>query len=108
MISQSFRRSPITRMRQRIAAGSQHSNRELCRLSANGTYFLSYRDAADVSDKLNHQTAHTMTFALVTLGVIEIVNKGEPNPNGGKASEFRYLLSQSETCADEDDRGFDL
>ena len=95
-------------MRQRIAAGSQHSNRELCRLSANGTYFLSYCDAADVSDKLNHQTAHTMTFALVTLGVIEIVNKGEPNPNGGKASEFRYLLSQSETCADEDDRGFDL
>ena len=49
-----------------------------------------------------------MTFALVTLGVIEIVNKGEPNPNGGKASEFRYLLSQSETCADEDDQGFEL
>ena len=97
-------------MRQRIAAGSQHSNRELCRLSANGTYFLSYRDAADVSDKLNHQTAHTMTFALVTLGVIEIVNKGEPNPNGGKAAQFRYLLPETESApgADEDDRGFDL
>ena len=100
-------------MRQRIAAGSQHSNRELCRLSANGTYFLSYRDAADVSDKLNHQTAHTMTFALVTLGVIEIVNKGKPNPIGGKASEFRYLLSEAENAPgteeeDEDEQGFIL
>jgi hypothetical protein len=73
---------------RRLAALHQ----ELSRLSANGTYFLSYRDAAKVSEGLSHQEAHTITFALARLGVIEIVRVGDARPNG-KASQFRYLLS---------------
>jgi hypothetical protein len=82
-------------------------HRELSRLAANGTYFLSYRDAAKVCDGLSHQFAHTITFALARLGVIKIVRKGRARLNGGKAAEFRYLLSQTENGA-EDDEGFDL
>jgi hypothetical protein len=77
---------------RRLAALHQ----ELSRLSANGTYFLSYRDAAKVSEGLSHQEAHTITFALARLGVIEIVRKGKAGLNGGEAAEFRYLLAQSE------------
>jgi hypothetical protein len=82
-------------------------HRELSRLAANGTYFLSYRDAAKVCDDLSHQFAHTITFALARLGVIKIVRKGRARLNGGKAAEFRYLLSQTENGA-EDDEGFEL
>ena len=32
---------------------------------------------------------------------------GDQRP-GGKASEFRYLLSQSENGAEEDDAGFEI
>jgi hypothetical protein len=78
-------------------------HRELSRLSGNSTYFLSYRDAADVSDELFHQTAHTITFALVRLEVVEIVNKGQPNPKGGKAAEFRYLFPEIKNVAEKDD-----
>jgi hypothetical protein len=74
-------------------------HRELSRLAANGTYFLSYRDAAKVCDGLSHQFAHTITFALARLGVIKIVRKGQARLNGGKAAEFRYLLSQTENGA---------
>jgi CHC2 zinc finger len=72
-------------------------HRELSRLSAKKgkTYFLSYRDAAKAFASLNHQTAYNITFALERLGVIKIVSKGEALPNG-KASKFRYLLSQTE------------
>jgi CHC2 zinc finger len=72
-------------------------HRELSRLSAKKgkTYFLSYRDAAKAFASLNHQTAYNITFALERLGVIKIVSKGEARPNG-KASKFRYLLSQTE------------
>jgi hypothetical protein len=77
---------------RRIAA----LHRELSRLCANGTYFLSYRDAAKVCDGLSHQAAHTITFALARLGVVKIVSKGKACPNGGKAAEFRYLLPQPE------------
>src|SRR4030095_3738191 len=69
-------------------------HRELSRLAANGTYFLSYRDAAKVCDGLSHQFAHTITFALARLGVVKIVRKGQARLNGGKAAEFRYLLPQ--------------
>jgi len=71
-------------------------HRELSRLCANGIYFLSYRDAAKVCEGVSYQQAHTITGALVRLGVIEIARKGKAGPNGGKAAEFRDLLSQSE------------
>jgi CHC2 zinc finger len=83
-------------------------HREMSRLCEGKIYFISYRDAAKVCDDLSHQEAHTITYGLVTLGVIEIVRKGKAGLNSRKASEFRYLLSQTENVADEADRGFDL
>jgi integrase len=76
-------------------------HRELSRLSANGIYFLSYRDAAEISG-VTHQTAHTITAALVTLGAIKIVNKGKAGLNSRKAAEFRYLLSEGDNSAQAD------
>jgi hypothetical protein len=78
-------------------------HRELSRLSTqkNKTYFLSYRDAAKVSDGLNHQEAHKITLALKSLGVIDIVNSGQAGLNGAKAAEFQYLLVKTETAADD-------
>jgi len=87
---------------RRIAA----LHRELARRSQkkDKRYFLSYRDAAKVSDRLSHQEAHTITLALASVGVIDIVNKGSVGLNSGKAAEFRYLLSESDNPAkDEDD-----
>jgi hypothetical protein len=55
----------------------------------------------------NHQTAYNINFALVRIGVIEIVSVGDQRPNGGKASEFRYLLPETENVVDED-AGFEL
>jgi hypothetical protein len=84
-------------------------HRELSRLATNGTYFLSYRDAAKVCDGLSHQFAHTITFALAKLGVIKIVRKGQARLNGGKAAEFRYLLSKTEDRGEkEDDTGLEI
>ena len=68
---------------------------DLSRSSKNGTYFLSYRDAAKACENLSHQEAHTITGALVRLGVIEIIRKGKAGLNSRKAAEFRYLLSHS-------------
>jgi hypothetical protein len=78
---------------RRIAA----LHRELSRLCANGTYFLSYRDAAKVCDGLSHQLAHAITSALASarFSMIEIVSKGKAGLNSGKAAEFRYLLPQA-------------
>ena len=78
-------------------------HRELSRLSANGTYFLSYRDAAKVCKGLSHQEAHTITGALVRLGVIKILSKGDAGLNGAKAAEFRYLLPEAESAEEDDD-----
>jgi hypothetical protein len=88
---------------RRIAA----LHRELSRLCANGTYFLSYRDAAKVCDGLSHQLAHAITSALAStrFSVIEIVSKGKAGLNSGKAAEFRYLLPQNATGAEENDGG---
>ena len=83
---------------RRIAA----LHRELSRLSANGAHFLSYRDAAKACVGLSHQQAHDITGALVRAGVIKIVKKGKAGLNSGKATEFRYLLPQSETPSEED------
>jgi len=66
-------------------------HRELARQSANGTYFLSCRDAAKASPGLSHQTAYNINLALDQVGVIKIVRVGDARP-GGKASMFRYLL----------------
>jgi hypothetical protein len=75
---------------RRIAA----LHRELSRESANGTHFLSYRDAAKACAGLSHQQAYNITGALVRAGVIKIVKKGKAGLNSGKAAEFRYLLPQ--------------
>jgi CHC2 zinc finger len=83
-------------------------HREMSRLCDGKIYFLSYRDAAKVCDGLSHQEAHTITYGLVTLGVIEIVRKGKVDLNSRKASEFRYLLPQGENGAQEYNGGFEL
>jgi hypothetical protein len=70
-------------------------HRELSRLSANGTYFLSYRDAAKVCQGLSQQSVHTITFALARLGVIEIIHKGRAGLNSRKAAEFQYLSPET-------------
>jgi hypothetical protein len=72
---------------RRIAA----LHRELARQSANGTYFLSCRDAAKVHPGLNKDSANNITRALAQLGVVSFVRLGDARP-GGKASEFRWLL----------------
>ena len=82
---------------RRIAALHQ----ELARRSANGIYFLTCRDAAKAFLGLSHQTAYNINFALAQLGVVEIVHKGDPRPNGGKAAQFRYLLPKTENAAHE-------
>ena len=89
---------------RRIAA----LHRELSRPSANGTHFLSYRDAAKACVGLSHQQAYDITGALVRAGVIKIVKKGKAGLNSGKAAEFRYLLPQSATTAEEDDGGIEF
>jgi CHC2 zinc finger len=78
-------------------------HRELSGLSANGTYFLSYRDAAKVCEELSHQEAHTITSALVRLRLITIVRKGKAGLNSGEAAEFRYLLPRAEFPGEKDD-----
>ena len=85
---------------RRIAALHQ----ELSRRSANGTYFLSCRDAAKAHKGLTPQTAYNTTLALAELGVIEIVHRGRPGTKARKAAEFRYLLSETESADDEDSR----
>ena len=66
-------------------------HRELGRQSANGTYFLSCRDAAKAHQGLNKDSAWNINRALDRLGVVKLERVGDTRP-GGKASEFRYLL----------------
>jgi CHC2 zinc finger len=80
---------------RRIAA----LHRDLSRRSANGIYFLTCRDAAKACPGLSHQTAYNISLALAQLGVVQIVHKGDPRPNGGKAAQFQYLLPQTENAA---------
>jgi hypothetical protein len=61
----------------------------------NKTYFLSYRDAAKAHEQLTHQLAYDITLAFDRLGLIKIVDKGNACANGGRATEFRYLLPQN-------------
>jgi CHC2 zinc finger len=85
---------------RRIAA----LHRELSRLSGGKTYFLTCRDAAKACNGLSHQTAYNINLALARLGVIKIVRAGDTRP-GGKASQFRYLLSQTEGRAPQTEMG---
>jgi len=82
-------------------------HRELSRLQGGKTYFLTCRDAAKAVPGMNHQTAYNINLTLMRFGVIAIVRVGDAHPNG-KASEFRYLLSQRENGAEEDDGGFEI
>jgi hypothetical protein len=74
-------------------------HRDLCRRSANGIYFLTCRDAAKAFPGLSHQAAYNINLALAQLGVVEIVHSGDARPNGGRASQFRYLLPKTENAA---------
>jgi hypothetical protein len=85
---------------RRIAA----LHHELSRLSANGTYFLSCRDAAKASPGLSYQQACDINRVLERLGIIKIVRAGDSRL-GGKASQFRYLLSQTEDRAPQAEKG---
>ena len=83
---------------RRIAA----LHRDLSRRSANGVYFVTCRDAAKAFPGLSHQTAYNISLALAQLGVVEIVHKGDARPIGGRASQFRYLLAQTQDVVEED------
>jgi hypothetical protein len=72
-------------------------HREMSRLCDGKIYFLSYRHAAKVCNELTHQSAHTITLALVRAGVIEIVRKGKAGLNSRQAAEFRYLEPNART-----------
>jgi hypothetical protein len=89
---------------RRIAA----LHRDLSRRSANGIYFLTCRDAAKAFPGLSHQAAYNINLALAQLGVVEIVHRGDARPNGGRASQFRYLLPQTENAAPEADEEKDV
>jgi hypothetical protein len=71
-------------------------HRDVRRLSPGDTHFLSYRDAAKVSDGMTAPRAHRLTWALVTLGVIEIANRGKPGRRSKQATEYRYLLEEDD------------
>jgi hypothetical protein len=85
-------------------------HRELSRFSGGKTYFLTCRDAAKACHSLSHQTAYNINLALARLGGIKVVRAGDSRP-GGKASQFRYLLTQSDTEGrgdDEEDEELEL
>lgn len=83
---------------RRIAALHQ----DLSRRSGNGIYYLSCRDAAKAFPGLSHQMAYNINLALAQLGVIEIVDKGDPRPARGRATQFRYLLPRTHESEDQD------
>jgi hypothetical protein len=58
-------------------------------------------DPTSLSRPCAIQTAYNVNLALAQLGLIEVVRVGDSRPNG-KATEFRYFLSQSEGGAEED------
>ena len=58
---------------------------------------------------LSHQAAYNINLNLAELGMIEIVHRGDPRPNEGRAAQFRYLLPETESAPgaeEEDDQGF--
>jgi hypothetical protein len=83
-------------------------HRELARRSANGIYFVTCRDAAKAFPGLSYQAAYNINLALAQLGVVEIIHRGDARPNGGRASQFRYLLPQTQNVVEEEDGGVEL
>jgi CHC2 zinc finger len=79
-------------------------HRELSRQSADAIYYLGCREAAKASPGLSHQRAYEINLALARLGVIEVITVGDQNPNGGKASEFRYLLGDITISIEEEEK----
>ena len=77
-------------------------HRELSRSCRGNTYFLSCRDGAKAHSGLSYQAVSDINHTLERLGVIKLVRAGDQRPNG-RASEFRYLLSQTENAAHEGD-----
>ena len=77
---------------------------EMSRRCGSKTYFLSCRDTAKVHRGLSKSAAADINRALAQFGVIEIVRIGDARPNG-KASQFRYLLSQTEDRAPQAEKG---
>jgi len=75
---------------------------EISRLTGDNTYFLGCRDAARVCPGLSYQLANEINRSLDRLGVIQIVRVGAARRNGN-ATEFRYLLAQTNHPSQEDD-----
>jgi hypothetical protein len=88
---------------RRIAA----LHRELSRRSKEKDrgYFLGCRDAAKAHPGLSKSEAALINHALVQLGVVEVLRAGEQIP-GGLASEFRYLLPETDSQDDEEEMPF--
>ena len=85
-----------------MAQHSRLAGASLLRKQYEVTDFLLDRDAAKAYVDLSHQAAHTITFALARLRVIEIVSSGTAAQNSREAAEFRYLLSLSENGAEDE------
>jgi hypothetical protein len=83
-------------------------HRELSRRSRekDRRYFLGCRDAARAHRGLSKSEAAIINHALVQAGVIQVLRPGEQIPSG-LASEFRYLLPETESSGEEDS-GLDL
>src|SRR5262249_30724495 len=79
-------------------------HRELSRLCRGNTYFLSCRHGAKAHSGLNYQAVSDINRTLERLGMIKLVRIGDQRPNG-KASEFRYLLSEGDNGAQADRDG---
>lgn len=73
---------------------------ELSRSCRGNAYFLSCRHGAKAYLGLSYQAVSHINHTLERLGVISLVRVGDQRPNG-KASEFRYLLPQTEIAAHE-------
>jgi len=65
-------------------------------------YFLGCRDSAKAHPGLSKTEAAIINRALIQVGVIHEVRPGEQIP-GGLASEFRYLLPETESSEEDDD-----
>ena len=62
-------------------------------------FLIRCQECSPIADNINR--------TLERLGVIKVVRAGDQNPVG-KASEFRYLLSQTKNCAENDDGGIEI
>jgi hypothetical protein len=82
-------------------------HRELSRSCRGNTYFLSCRHGAQAHPGLSYQAVSDINRTLERLGVIKVVRVGDQRPNG-KASEFRYLLGDTTTAIEEQQRDVEI